>query len=50
MYSFVETRLFSKQVSEYLSDEEYAALQCVLMADPRAGDLVPGAGGVRKIR
>ena len=50
MYSFVETRLFSKQMSEYLSDEEYAALQRALMADPQAGDLVPGAGGVRKIR
>jgi len=34
MYSFVETRLFSKRVSEYLSDEEYAALQRALMADP----------------
>ena len=50
MYSFVETRLFSKQMSEYLSDEEYAALQRALMADPQAGDLVSGAGGVRKIR
>lgn len=50
MYSFVETRLFSKQLSEYLSDEEYAALQRALMADPQAGDVVPGAGGVRKIR
>lgn len=50
MYSFVETRLFTKQVSECLSDEEYTALQRALMTDPQAGDLVPKSGGVRKLR
>jgi len=27
MFSFIETRLFTKLVLEYLTDEEYGALQ-----------------------
>jgi len=27
MFSFIETRLFTKLVVEYLTDEEYGALQ-----------------------
>ncbi len=50
MYSFIETRLFSRLVSEYLSDEEYAKLQQTLIDDPAAGDLIPGSGGIRKLR
>ena len=37
-------------VGEYLSDDEYAALQWSLAANPSAGDIVKGTGGVRKIR
>jgi hypothetical protein len=33
-----------------LSDEEYQELQKLLMAEPEAGDVVPGSGGVRKLR
>ena len=50
MFSFIETRLFSKLVDQYLSDEEYASLQQKLISDPESGDLIPGSGGVRKIR
>jgi len=50
MYSFIETRLFSSLVSKYLSDEEYAKLQQRLIEDPAAGDLIPGSGGIRKLR
>ena len=50
MFSFVETRLFTKLVVEYLSDDDYAELQRTLMADPEAGPVVPGSGGVRKLR
>ena len=50
MYSFIETRLFSRLVSEYLSDDEYAKLQQTLIEDPAAGDLIPGSGGIRKLR
>lgn len=50
MYSFIETKLFSQLVVEYLTDEEYAKLQRTLIEDPEAGDLIPGSGGVRKLR
>jgi hypothetical protein len=48
--TFIETKLFTRLVDEYLSDDEYSALQWVLVADPEAGDLVRGTGGVRKLR
>jgi len=47
---FIETSLFSKLLSEYLSDEEYSALQWMLLARPDAGKVVPGSGGLRKLR
>ena len=50
MYSFIETKLFSRLVAEYMSDEEYSSLQNALIKDPEAGDLIPGSGGVRKLR
>ena len=50
VFTFVETRLFTGLVSQYLSDEEYADLQRALIADPEAGDVIRGTGGVRKVR
>jgi hypothetical protein len=50
MQTFVETRLFTKLVQEYLSDDEYGELQQALVANPEAGDVIPGSGGVRKLR
>jgi hypothetical protein len=45
-----ETPVFTRRVTDLLSDDEYAELQKVLVADPNAGDLIPGSGGLRKIR
>jgi mRNA-degrading endonuclease RelE of RelBE toxin-antitoxin system len=50
MFTFVETRLFSRLVYDYLSEEEYSSLQRHLAAWPESGDVVPGTGGVRKVR
>ena len=50
MYSFIETKLFSRLVIDYLTDEDYAKLQNALIKDPGLGDLIPGSGGVRKVR
>ena len=50
MYTFVETKLFSRLIDEYLSDDELAALQLYLAVNPEAGDIVKGSGGVRKVR
>lgn len=47
---FIETSLFTRQVKEYLSDDEYAGLQGYLVLHPDAGSIVPGSGGVRKLR
>ncbi len=33
-----------------MGDEEYAKLQEVLVARPDLGDLIPGSGGLRKVR
>ena len=50
MISFIETKLFTRLVQDYLSDDEYAALQQALLADPEVGAIIPGSGGVRKLR
>jgi len=50
MFSFIETKLFTRLVQEYLSEEEYAKLQGFLIHNPGAGDIVPGSGGLRKLR
>jgi len=50
VFSFVETRLFTRLVQEYLDDDEYHELQKVLMDNPETGNVIPGSGGVRKVR
>ena len=50
VYSFIETKLFTRLVQEYLTDEEYRELQQSLIENPEAGDVIPGSGGVRKLR
>jgi len=50
VYSFIETKLFTRLSSELLSDDEMRKLQMALIANPHAGDLIPGSGGVRKLR
>jgi hypothetical protein len=47
---FLETSAFSKRVLQYLTDDEYRELQSYLGVNPEAGDIVPGAGGIRKLR
>jgi len=47
---FIESPLFSKLVSNYFNDEEYSALQWELVLHPENGTLIPGSGGLRKMR
>lgn len=49
-FEFIESPVFSAYLRDYLTDEEYAALQEYLCEQPEAGDLVRGSGGVRKLR
>ena len=46
----VETLLFTRRVGELLSEEEYRQLQLELASRPKSGDVIPGTGGVRKLR
>ncbi len=50
MYTFVESRLFTRLVQEYLTDDEYRELQSRLIEQPDAGVIIPGCGGLRKLR
>lgn len=50
MFSFIETRLFTRLVLEYLSDDDYGALQQALLQNPDAGPVIPDSGEVRKLR
>jgi hypothetical protein len=47
---FIETPIFTADVCALLSDEEYAALQLHLIAQPNSGAVIAGTGGLRKIR
>jgi len=46
---FVETPLFTKQITALATDDEYRRLQEALIREPQAGDLIKGGGGIRKI-
>jgi len=48
--TFIETKLFTRLVQNYFTDDEYAALQNSIVANPEAGDVIRGSGGVRKLR
>lgn len=50
MYLFIELQPFSRAREGVLSDDELSALQSHLASNPDAGDVVPGSGGVRKLR
>jgi hypothetical protein len=47
---FIEATAFTKHVYRYLSEDEFLGLQSFLLEHPEAGKVVPGSGGVRKIR
>jgi len=47
---FVETSVFTERIGKLLTDEAYRDLQAALAENPKAGDVIPGAGGLRKLR
>ena len=48
--TFVETTGFTESVCVLMEDRAYARLQRELMEEPDTGQVIPGCGGVRKIR
>nr|WP_298375234.1 type II toxin-antitoxin system RelE/ParE family toxin [uncultured Halomonas sp.] len=47
---FIETAIFTKQITAIATDDELKALQGELIAQPYKGDVIQGTGGLRKIR
>lgn len=45
---FIETSIFTKQIKELVSDEEYRQLQQDLLVQPDKGDLIKNGGGFVK--
>ena len=46
----IETTIFTKLIVRLMDDDNYRELQDVLIGNPEAGDVIPGSGGLRKIR
>ena len=46
----IETAVFTQVIRELMDDDHYRELQEVLVQRPDAGDLIPGSGGLRKVR
>ena len=47
---FIELPAFARRRADYLDDAAFSALQSALMANPEAGDVIEGTGGLRKLR
>jgi mRNA-degrading endonuclease RelE of RelBE toxin-antitoxin system len=50
VHSVAETSIFTRRADALLTRDDRAALINTLAASPEAGDLVPGLGGIRKLR
>lgn len=46
----VETSVFTRRIAECMSDDEYREMQRFLICNPSAGVVIPGSGGLRKLR
>ncbi len=46
----VETGAFTARIRLFLEDDEYRRLQAALAGRPDAGAVIPGTGGLRKLR
>ena len=50
MYTIVESAIFARKARELLSEESREALAVYLALFPNAGVVIPGSGGLRKLR
>ena len=46
----IETPIFTRRIQDILADEEYRLLQSQLVQRPDSGKIIPGSGGLRKLR
>lgn len=47
---FLETTVFTSRLRGLVDEDEYRAVQLALMLRPEQGPLIPGSGGLRKLR
>ena len=47
---FIETPVFTKVITGYLSDDSYKELQKTLLYRPESGAVIKGSSGLRKMR
>src|SRR3990167_3132619 len=50
MFTVVETPTFVRLSADLWGDEDRTAFVAFIAANPDAGDVVPGSGGLRKVR
>ncbi|MFY0990172.1 transcriptional regulator [Halomonas sp. C05BenzN] len=50
MYTIIETAMFRRYAEQIWQDDERESFITWLAADPLVGDVIPGTGGVRKVR
>lgn len=50
MFTVVETALFQRQWPCYWTEDERGMFAAYIAEHPAAGDVVPGSGGIRKVR
>lgn len=48
--TFIESPVYSEQIDDLLSAEDHRQLQLHLLVQPNRGDMIKGAGGLRKLR
>jgi hypothetical protein len=48
--TIIETPIFTRLIKTILTDEQYRELQNKLIARLDAGKIIPGSGGIRKLR
>jgi hypothetical protein len=50
MRIFVESRIFTWRIKEFLDERGYRAFQNELLTNPHKGRVMPGCSGLRKVR
>ncbi len=50
MRTIIETRLFTSKASKIWTADQHQEFVVYIAANPKAGAVVPGSGGVRKVR
>jgi hypothetical protein len=50
MFTVIETPVFQRMAGDVLLDAERSLLIAWIAGNPLAGDVMPGAGGLRKVR